>query len=114
MTTETMTMPEPVKTALPRPAPPVSAAEERRSAEVSAIRVETVHLDFFYGKSQALFDVSFAVPERSVTALIGPSGMPSKACCTMLIDSRISRTRQIYLANTSPSLAIGTLNLKFS
>ena len=74
MTTETMTMPEPVKTALPRPAPPVSAAEERRSAEVSAIRVETVHLDFFYGKSQALFDVSFAVPERSVTALIGPSG----------------------------------------
>ncbi|HEY3173855.1 MAG TPA: phosphate ABC transporter ATP-binding protein PstB [Thermoanaerobaculia bacterium] len=37
-------------------------------------RVETVHLDFFYGKTQALFDVSLAVPEKSVTALIGPSG----------------------------------------
>jgi phosphate transport system ATP-binding protein len=31
-------------------------------------------LSFWYGASQALFDVSLAIPERSVTALIGPSG----------------------------------------
>jgi phosphate transport system ATP-binding protein len=38
------------------------------------VRVETIHLDFFYGGSQALFDVSLAIPEKSVTSLIGPSG----------------------------------------
>lgn len=32
------------------------------------------HLNFFYGKVQALFDISMNVPERMVTALIGPSG----------------------------------------
>ncbi len=73
MTTETMTMPEPTKTAAPRPAPPPRATEPQ-SVESAVIRVETVHLDFFYGKAQALFDVSLAVPEKSVTALIGPSG----------------------------------------
>ncbi|HEY6066989.1 MAG TPA: phosphate ABC transporter ATP-binding protein PstB [Thermoanaerobaculia bacterium] len=48
-----------------------------RRPEVSpalAVRIETVDVDFFYGKVQALFDVSLAVPEKSVTALIGPSG----------------------------------------
>jgi phosphate transport system ATP-binding protein len=74
MTAETMTISEPVKTAPPRPALSVPPAAEPRPVEGTTIRVETVHLDFFYGKSQALFDVSLAVPERSVTALIGPSG----------------------------------------
>ena len=32
------------------------------------------HLNFFYGRSQALFDVSLDVGERVVTAFIGPSG----------------------------------------
>ena len=32
------------------------------------------HVDFFYGTSQALFDVSLNFPENRVTALIGPSG----------------------------------------
>jgi phosphate transport system ATP-binding protein len=32
------------------------------------------HLDFFYGKSQALFDISIDIMERVVTAFIGPSG----------------------------------------
>ena len=73
MTTETMTISGPGKTALPRPALSVPPPAERPD-EGNTVRVETVHLDFFYGKSQALFDVSLAVPERSVTALIGPSG----------------------------------------
>ena len=32
------------------------------------------NLDFWYGPKQALFDVTLAVPERSVAAFIGPSG----------------------------------------
>jgi phosphate transport system ATP-binding protein len=31
-------------------------------------------LSFWYGKTQALFDVTLTIPERSVMALIGPSG----------------------------------------
>jgi phosphate transport system ATP-binding protein len=31
-------------------------------------------LSFWYGKTQALFEVSLGIPEKSVTALIGPSG----------------------------------------
>jgi phosphate transport system ATP-binding protein len=64
MTAGTLTMPELLRPAVRKP-------------EVSpafAVRIETVDLDFFYGKVQALFDVSLAVPEKSVTALIGPSG----------------------------------------
>jgi phosphate transport system ATP-binding protein len=37
-------------------------------------KIETRSLSFFYGETQALFDVNLAIPERSVTALIGPSG----------------------------------------
>ena len=38
------------------------------------VKIETRKLDFFYGTSQALFDISMQIPEKSVTALIGPSG----------------------------------------
>jgi phosphate transport system ATP-binding protein len=38
------------------------------------IKIQTDHVDFFYGQSQALHDVSLTFPERQVTALIGPSG----------------------------------------
>jgi phosphate transport system ATP-binding protein len=37
-------------------------------------KFEVRNLAFWYGTRQALFDVSLAVPERSVVALIGPSG----------------------------------------
>ena len=36
--------------------------------------IEVEGLDFYYGSSQALFDVSLKFPRRQVTALIGPSG----------------------------------------
>ena len=36
--------------------------------------VETEQLDVYYGEDQALDDVSIAIPENQVTALIGPSG----------------------------------------
>ena len=37
----------------------------------SVITVE--HLNFFYGKHQALYDISLDIPAREVTAFIGPS-----------------------------------------
>jgi len=37
-------------------------------------KIEVKHLDFFYGKNQALFDISLDVSEREVMAFIGPSG----------------------------------------
>jgi phosphate transport system ATP-binding protein len=53
-----------LRSALESPAPP----------SASRIRMETRKLNFFYGKTQALYDISLAVPEKSVTAFIGPSG----------------------------------------
>jgi phosphate transport system ATP-binding protein len=38
------------------------------------IKLETQKLDFYYGKSRALFDVSIPFQRKAVTALIGPSG----------------------------------------
>ena len=36
--------------------------------------IETKDLSLFYGDTQALFDVSMAIPRRRVVGLIGPSG----------------------------------------
>ena len=36
--------------------------------------VEVDHFNLFYGKKQALHDISMAIPKNQVTALIGPSG----------------------------------------
>ena len=38
------------------------------------MKIRTKNIDFFYGSSQALFDVSLDFPANQVTALIGPSG----------------------------------------
>ncbi|WP_437187083.1 phosphate ABC transporter ATP-binding protein PstB [Planctomicrobium sp. SH668] len=37
-------------------------------------KIEARQLCFYYGDSQALYDISLTIPDRSVTALIGPSG----------------------------------------
>ena len=37
-------------------------------------KISVSNLDFFYGKSQALCDISIEIPERQVMAFIGPSG----------------------------------------
>ncbi len=37
-------------------------------------KIITRHLNFYYGKKQALFDINLEIPEKMVTALIGPSG----------------------------------------
>jgi phosphate transport system ATP-binding protein len=40
----------------------------------SPSKIEVRNLSFWYGKTQALFDITLNIPERSVLALIGPSG----------------------------------------
>ena len=37
-------------------------------------KITVSNLSFYYGKSQALFDISLEIPERQVIAFIGPSG----------------------------------------
>ena len=44
------------------------------SYQPEEIEVETKNLNLYYGKKQALFDVSIVVPRKRVTAFIGPSG----------------------------------------
>ncbi len=38
------------------------------------LKIQTNHLDFYYGSVQALFDISLEIYARQVTAFIGPSG----------------------------------------
>ena len=37
-------------------------------------KISVSNLNFFYGKVQALYDISIEIPEREVVAFIGPSG----------------------------------------
>lgn len=37
-------------------------------------KITISNLNFFYGKAQALYDISLKIPEREVVAFIGPSG----------------------------------------
>jgi phosphate transport system ATP-binding protein len=40
----------------------------------TATKIEVDQLNFYYGKTQALKDISIKIPERQVMAFIGPSG----------------------------------------
>jgi phosphate transport system ATP-binding protein len=52
------------------PPPDVSVAQ----LDAGRVKVAVENLDFFYGKSHALKDVSIQVTRNAITALIGPSG----------------------------------------
>jgi phosphate transport system ATP-binding protein len=45
-----------------------------RGEAVAGTKITVNSLNFFYGKRQALFDISMSIKARHVTALIGPSG----------------------------------------
>jgi phosphate transport system ATP-binding protein len=49
-----------------------SAQSSKTGAD--SLKMATKNIDFFYGPSQALFDVSMDILKNRVTALIGPSG----------------------------------------
>ena len=54
----------------------VRVADENTADPASrdAAKIAVNQLNFFYGKTQALHEVSLAIPERIVMAFIGPSG----------------------------------------
>src|SRR5262249_36630843 len=42
--------------------------------ELMPVKLEIGQLNFYYGRTQALFGISLSIPEKLVTAFIGPSG----------------------------------------
>ncbi len=53
---------------------PVASAPAAREALVGETLIDIDHVDFFYGASQALHDISLKIEHKKVTAFIGPSG----------------------------------------
>jgi phosphate transport system ATP-binding protein len=52
----------------------VQPAPTSASHPVATGRIDVERFDFWYGKTQALFDINLSIAPRAVTALIGPSG----------------------------------------
>ncbi len=57
--------------------PPKSSGDAATAPDASDFRnprmIEVDHFHFFYGQNQALFDIHMDLPEREITAFIGPS-----------------------------------------
>ena len=81
MTTETMTMPEPP--ALPRRAPPRRFPRRSRWLRPRVSCGSKRFTSTFYGDRQALFDVSLAVPEKSVSASSVPRDAAKRRSCAV-------------------------------
>ena len=58
---------------LPNSRPDITQVSTEVGAR-TAHKISVRHLNFYYGRVQALFDISLDIPERVVTAFIGPSG----------------------------------------
>jgi phosphate transport system ATP-binding protein len=54
--------------------PAISVREDSSQAAVTSTKMEIVNLGVFYGKFQALADISLSIPTNRITAIIGPSG----------------------------------------
>src|SRR5205814_10527016 len=55
-------------------ATPKFEVKAQASPGTTATKIEVDRLNFYYGKTQALRDISIEIPERQVMAFIGPSG----------------------------------------
>ena len=67
------------------------AADSSPPLTDARIAIAITDLDFYYGKTRALKDVSLAIPANSVTAIIGPSG-----CGKSTLLRTINRIYEIY------------------
>jgi phosphate transport system ATP-binding protein len=77
--------------ALREQTPTVTYVPGEDLAPETATQLRVRHLDFFYGRSQALHDVSVEIPARAVTAIIGPSG-----CGKSTLLRAINRIYELY------------------
>ena len=58
----------------PTPGDVVTSGSSSAGSFAAETVIEARNIDVFYGEEQALRDISMAIPENRVTALIGPSG----------------------------------------
>jgi phosphate transport system ATP-binding protein len=67
-----------MSTTIPTRAPKIALSESRHAMPVdeatTANKVSVTNLNFYYGPSQALYNISLQIPEQRVVAFIGPSG----------------------------------------
>ena len=72
-------MSTPTQTTAPKPFVPESRAAERDASgktqgATQETKISVRDLNFFYGRAQALHNITLNIPERMVMAFIGPSG----------------------------------------
>jgi len=73
-------------------APSVADADTAAvTLEIPDAKVQIRHLDFFYGKFQALHGISVGLAEKKVTAFIGPSG-----CGKSTLLRTLNRIYELY------------------
>lgn len=75
---------------------PINLAEINAAAPDAGppVRARINRLNFYYGDKQALFDVSFPIGDRKVTAMIGPSG-----CGKSTLLRALNRMHDLYPGN---------------
>jgi phosphate transport system ATP-binding protein len=98
----------------------VPAAGEAAAVETPAVKVEIRNINFFYGKFQALHNISLPLYDRRVTAFIGPSGCGKSTLVRIL--NRIYElypgqvaTGEVYLDGTNilaPGVDLNRLRAK--
>ena len=60
---------------------PVHPSGGERPMNGAPAKVSAEQVNFYYGKAQALYGISLEIPEKKITALIGPSGCGSPPSC---------------------------------
>jgi phosphate transport system ATP-binding protein len=74
---------------------PVGAGPATPRAPAARTLIEIEHLDFFYGPTQALHDITLGIEDHKVTAFIGPSGCGKSTLlrCVNRMNDLIDGTR---------------------
>jgi phosphate transport system ATP-binding protein len=54
--------------------PETKQKAEQKGERVTSVKIKSERLNFYYGSSQALHNISLEIPARQVMAFIGPSG----------------------------------------
>ena len=58
--------------------------EKDTSSQPEGLDIRADHVSFSYGTTKIIDDVSFVIPERTVTAIVGPSGGGKSTLCSLI------------------------------
>jgi phosphate transport system ATP-binding protein len=74
---------------------PLDAEKASAMEAITNPIIQVKHLDFFYSKNQALYDINLDIEEKEITALIGPSGCGKSTFlrCLNRMNDEIAGTR---------------------